>query len=170
MTLLSNIKMNEDLQSKISANALKIPDHLLLALANYTASIFPTAKTYIGSQQQSIDAPAVFVDYYDIKSCRQLADTSKYTFGIKITYVPKTAISTSELNSAIFLILQSLEKLNSDIGTFICYEKDSDITDNLVHVTATVQVWEVAVPNDTDGLVIMKADPMITKIEKRLLT
>lgn len=148
MELLPNILISDELNAKVEAGTLTISDHLILALANFTAALLPNATTYTEMQQQSVDVPAVFVDYYDMKNSKRLSDTSEYTFGIEITYVPKKQTNTYELQSAIFTILQSLETLNSDIGTFSCYDKDSDITDGLAHVTGTVSVGEITLPTD----------------------
>lgn len=138
---------------------MTVSDHLLTSLANFTATLFPDAETYIGAQQQAVDVPAVFVDYYDIKNSQRLIDTTEYTFGIEITYVPKNRISTYELNSAIYTIQQALGKLDSDIGTFSCYDKDSDITDDLAHVTGVVTVSDITVKTDP---IIQTADQIIT--------
>lgn len=127
-------------------------------MANFTAALFPTMITYIGAQQQAVDPPAVFVDYYDIKNSQKLADTSEYTFGIEITYVPPDRTGTYEMQNAIFTILQGLTKLESDIGVFSCYDKDSDITDDLAHVTGTVSVREIN-PDTAD--IIQTADQII---------
>lgn len=143
---------------KLAAGTLTIADHLLLSLANFTAALFPNMMTYIGAQQQAVQAPAVFVDYYDIKNSQRLANTSEYSFGIEITYVPTNRTSAYEMQNAIFTILQGLTKLESDIGVFSCYDKDSDITDDLAHVTGIVSVYELT-PDTTD--IIQTANQII---------
>jgi len=159
ITLADNIIVSVDLQAKIEANTLTISDHLLLALASFTAALYPTAMTYTETQQQAVDGPALFVDYYDIKNSQRLIDTTEFTFGFTITYVPKNQISSYELTSAIYLIQQSLGKLESDIGTFSIYDKDSDTTDGLAHVTGTVSVSDITVKTDP---YIITADQIIT--------
>lgn len=137
---------------------MTIADHLLLSLANFTASLFPDTMTYIGAQQQAVDPPAVFVDYYDMKNSQRLSNTSEYSFGVEITYVPTDRTSTYEMQNAIFTILRGLTKLESDIGVFSCYDKDSDITDDLAHVTGIVSVHEF-IPDTAD--IIQKANQII---------
>jgi len=146
---LDNIKWDKALQARMDANTLTIADHVLLSLANFTAALFSTMKTYIGSQVQSVTKPAVWVSFYSQKNSKKLIDTDEFTFGIEITYLPSTDTKNDmEINHAIFLLLQNLETLQSDIGTFSCYDKDSDITDGLGHVTGIVAVGEIALPTD----------------------
>lgn len=143
MELLENIIIPQSLADSIEAGTLTISDYLLLAAAQFTAALFPTATTYIGSQQQAVESPALFVDYYSLTNQKRLAFTSEYEFGLEITYVPADRLDRRELQSAIFVIQQNLERLKSDIGYFRCFSKDSDITDGLAHVTGIVSVSEI---------------------------
>lgn len=160
MDLLENIIIPRSLADSIEAGTLTISDHLLLAAAQFTAALFPAAETYIGSQQQDVGTPALFVDYYSLTNQKRLAPTSEYEFGLDITYVPADQLDRRELQNAIFLVQQNLDRLDSDSGTFRCFSKDSDITDGLAHVTGVVSVWETAVPDDP---IIEEADGTITK-------
>lgn len=160
MELLENITIPQSLADSIDAGTLTISDHLLLAAAQFAAALFPAAETYIGSQQQAVEAPALFVDYYSLTNQKRLAPTSEYEFGLEITYVPADSLDRRELQNAIFLIQQNLDRLESDIGAFRCFSKDSDITDGLAHVTGTVSVWETDVPTDP---IIEFADQNITQ-------
>ena len=150
MALNENIDLGQspELLDRITANTLTIADHLILSLANFTTTLFPNYFTYVGAQQQAVTGPALFVDYYDIKNSQRLINTDEFSFGIEITYVPTDHKATYEMQNAIFTIQQNLSKLESDIGVFSCYAKDSDITDGLAHVTGIVSVWEVAAPTD----------------------
>jgi hypothetical protein len=149
MILLSNIDLTTppELAGRLSQNKLTIADHLILTLANFTAALFPDYTTYIGAQQQGVETPALFVDFYDIKNSQKLIDTDEFQFGIEITYVPTDQTKTYEMQNAIFTIQQSLFRLESDIGVFSCYDKDSDITDGLAHITGTITVNEIEVNN-----------------------
>lgn len=160
MELLENITISQLLQDSIDAGTLTISDHLLLAAAQFTATLFPAAETYIGSQQQAVEAPALFVDYYSLTNQKQLTPTSEYEFGLEITYVPADSLDRREIQNAIFLIQQNLDWLESDIGTFRCFSKDSDVTDGLAHVTSIVSVWETEAP---DNPIIEHADQNITQ-------
>lgn len=148
MVLLENIIIDQYAQDKIDLNKLNIADHLLLTLANFTAELFPNATTYVGSQQQAVEAPALFVDFYSINHNQKVIDLTEYEFGIEITYVPKDELSKFEMNSAILTIQQNLYKLQSDIGEFVCYNKSSDITDGSAHVTGTIKALEITLPNE----------------------
>lgn len=148
MELLDNVVIDEFTQGKIELGKLNIADHFLLSLANFTAELFPTAATYVGAQQQAVEAPALFVDYYSIDNIQQLDNRTVYELGFEITYVPEDELSRLELNSAIFDIQQNVYKIQSDIGEFTCYEKASDITDGLAHVTGIVKAWELGLPNE----------------------
>lgn len=159
MVIASNIQMTDELALRVDSGTLTISDYLLLSLGNFTAALFPAAITYTETQQQAVEGPALFVDYYDIKNSQRLIDSTEYTFGFEITYVPQNRISSYELNSAIFTIEQSLKKLTSDIGTFSVYDKASDITDDLAHVTGVVSVKEIT-PDTAD--VIRTANQEIT--------
>ena len=160
MELLENITIPQSLADSIDAGTLTISDHLLLAAAQFTAALFPTAETYIGSQRQAVHAPALFVDYYSMPNQKRLVPTSEYEFGLEITYVPIDSLDRRELQNAIFTIQQNLDRLESDIGAFRCFSKDSDITDGLAHVTGAVSVWETDVPEDP---IIVQADQNITQ-------
>lgn len=161
MTLLENIDLTSspELQDRVNKNTLTISDHLILALANFTAALLPTCETYVGAQQQDVDTPAVFVDYYDIRNSQKLIDTDEFLFGIEITYIPSEPTATYEMQNVIFTIQQNLFRLKSDIGVFSCYDKDSDITDGLAHVTGTVTVGEMTINNS----------PLIQTIDKELI-
>lgn len=128
---------------------------MLLALAKYTATLYPEIITYTETRQQAVDGAAIFVEFYSIGNAARLINSSEYTFGIQITYVPENRISSYELNSALFAIESSLRVLESDIGTFYVYNKSSDITDDLAHVTGTVSV-RVYEPDTAD--IINKAN------------
>lgn len=162
MELLENIIIPQSLQDAIDTGTLSISDHLLLAAAQFTAGLFPAAETYIGSQQQTVDTPALFVDYYSLTNQKRLAPTSEYEFGLEITYVPADQLDRRELQNAIFLIQQNLDRLKSEIGLFRCFSKDSDITDGLAHVTGAVSVWETDVPTDP---IIEHTNQIITEKE-----
>ena len=148
MVLLENIIIDQYTQNKIDLNKLNIADHLLLTLANFTAELFQNVTSYVGSQQQAVETPALFVNFYSIDNRQKVIDLSEYEFGIEITYVPQNELSTVELNVAVFQIQQNLYKLQSDIGEFICYNKSSDITDGLAHVTGTIKALEITLPNE----------------------
>jgi hypothetical protein len=149
MELASNIDLTTqpELADRLSQGKLTIADHLILTLASFTSALFPDYTTYIGAQQQGVKTPALFVDFYDIKNNQKLIDTDEFQFGIEITYVPSDQTKTYEMQNAIFTIQQNLFQLTSDIGVFSCYDKDSDITDGLAHVTGTVTVGEIIVDN-----------------------
>jgi len=150
-----NIRWDKALQQRMGAGTLMIADHLLFSIANFTAGLFPSMKTYIGAQVQNVSPPAVWVDFYDQKNSARLAHESEYSFGVEVTYLPSsTTKNTDELNHAVFLLLQNLDRLESDVGPFRVYDKDSDITDGLGHVTGMVSVRELTAP---DGEIIQKA-------------
>ena len=146
--MLENIIIDQFTQNKIDGGSLNIADHLLLTLANFTAELFPNTTTYVGSQQQAVEAPALFVDFYSIDNRQKVIDLFEYEFGIEITYIPQDEHSTVELNNAIFTIQQSLHKLQSEIGEFVCYDKSSDITNGLAHVTGTIRALEIDLPTE----------------------
>lgn len=155
MQIAENIVIDQGLQERIQSDALVLTDYLLLALANCTAGLFPCAITYIGAQQQAVETPAVFVDYYSLSNQQKLNDVSQYEFGFEITYIPVDPNSTAELSGAIFSVQQNLYRLPCGSGEFVCYHKKGDITDGLAHVTGTVSVWESA---QSDDLIIQRAE------------
>lgn len=160
MEYAANIRWDKALKKRMDTGQLTIADHLLLSLANFTASLFPTMKTYIGAQVQNVSPPAVWVDFYDQKNSARLVNESEYALGVEVTYLPSTATkNTDELNHAVFLLLQNLDRLESDIGPFRVYDKNSDITDGLAHVTGMVAVRELTIPDD----------PVINKAQKEVL-
>lgn len=161
MTYLDNIHWDKSLQARMDGGTLTVADHLLLSLANFTAGLLPSMTTYIGAQVQNVHPPAAFVDFYDQHCSAKLKNIIEYEFGAEITYLPsKETKNTDELNHAVFLLLQSLDKLTSDIGTFRCYDKNSDITDGIAHVTSLVSI-RVETTSD--------ADPIITTADKELI-
>lgn len=159
MVYADNIRWDKALQQRMDNNTLTIADHLLLSLANFTATLFPAMKTYIGAQVQNVTPPAVWVDFYDQKNSARLVNESEYALGVEVTYLPSSATkNTAELNHAVFLLLQNLGWLESDIGPFGVYDKNSDITDGLAHVTGMVTVRELTIPDD----------PVINKAQKEV--
>lgn len=145
----ANIRWDKALQQRIDTGKLTIADHLLLSLANFTANLFPAMKTYIGAQVQNVCPPAVWVDFYDQNNSDRLVNESEYSLGVEITYLPsRETKNTDELNHSVFLLLQNLGRLESDIGPFRLYDKASDITDGLAHVTSVVKVRELTIPDD----------------------
>lgn len=158
MTLLENIIIDQYTQGKIDTGALSISDHVLLSLANFCATLYPAATVYIGAQQQEVETPALFVDFYSMTNQQKLADTSNYAFGFVITYVPSDKLSAAELNGAIFTIQQALYKIPSELGELVCYSKNGDITDGLANVTGSITVREID----------KGTDPMIQIAEQEL--
>lgn len=147
MQLLKNITIPQSLRITIENGTFTVSDHLMLAAAQFTAALFPNATIYIGSQQ-TVNAPALFIDYCSITNQKRLKLTTEYEFGLKITYVPADGSDCRELQNAIFLLEQNLDRLESEIGVFRCFSKHSVITDGLAHVTGTIKVWETDVPDD----------------------
>ena len=87
MQLSEKITIPQSLQNGIENGTLTISDHLMLAAAQLTATLFPDAETYIGLPQTAV-APAFFIDYDSIANKKRLKLTSEYEFMLKITYVP----------------------------------------------------------------------------------
>ncbi len=158
MELLSNIVIDQYTQGKIDTEMLSLSDHVLLALANFCAGLYPFATVYVGAQQQKVERPALFVDFYSITNQQRLAATSDYAFGFVVTYVPANKLSAQELSGAIFTLQQSLTKIPSDIGELVCYSKSGDVTDQLANVTGVINVGEIDEPTD----------PIITTAEQEL--
>ena len=143
--MLENIIIDQYLQDKIDSKALTVSDHLLLALADFTATLFPAFTTYVGAQQQGVEPAAVWIDYYNVSSQKRLDGAKCFDFGVEITYWPKNPLSSAELTNAIYMIEENLNVLHSDIGQFLCYSTSADITDGIAHIIAniTAQVEEV---------------------------
>ena len=158
MQLSEKVKIPQSLQNAMENGALTISDHLMLAAAQLTAALFPDAGIYIGLPQTAV-APAFFIDYDSVANKKRLRLTSEYEFVLKITYVPVGGSDRRELQNTIFLLEQSLDRLQSEIGIFRCYSKNSSIADGLCQVTGTVKVWETDVPDDP---IIGHADQNIT--------
>lgn len=155
MEIAKNISYDREMQNQITSNNLGISGHVLLALANFAAGLFPKSTVYLGAQQQGVKPPALFVRLYSIANQKRLEDISVYEFGFEITYIPKDEKSSAELSRAAFLLEQNLDAIPSGVGEFRCYEKGSDFTDRLTHVTGIITAWEKAVP---DGPVIQHAE------------
>lgn len=158
MDLLENVVAGQYLVNKKDSGTLTLSDHVLLALANFCAGLYPAATVYVGAQQQKVERPALFVDFYSITNQQRLVATSSYAFGFVVTYVPANKLSAAELGGAIFTLQQSLTKIPSDIGELICYSKSGDVTDQLANVTGVINVGEVDEPTD----------PIITTAEQEL--
>lgn len=158
MQLSEKITIPQSLQNGIENGTLTISDHLMLAAAQLTATLFPDTETYIGLPQTAV-APAFFIDYDSIANKKRLKLTSEYEFMLKITYVPVDSADRRELQNTIFLLEQSLDRLQSEIGIFRCFSRNSNIADGLAQVTGTVKVWETDVPDDP---IIGHADQNIT--------
>lgn len=158
MDIAKNVIYDREMQNQIDSDSLGMAGDVLIALANFTAGLFPDFTVYIGAQQQGVKPPALFVDLYSTSNQRRLVNTSFYEFGFEITYIPKDEKSSAELSRAVFLLEQNLETVTSDIGSFQCYEKNSDFTDRLAHVTGIITAWERADPDDSDVPVIQHAE------------
>lgn len=158
MQLSEKITIPQSLRNAMDNATLTIFDHLMLSVAQLTAALFPDATVDIGSPQTAV-APAFFVDYGSVSNKRRLKTTSEYEFGLKITYVPVDGTDRRELQNTMFLLEQSLDQLESEIGIFRCFSKTSIVEEGLAHVTGTVKVWETDVPDD---LMIEHADQNIT--------
>ncbi len=97
-----------------------------------------------------------------------LADTNQYRFSVEITYIPADSVDRAEINHALFLLL-SLDRMDSDIGTFRLRDKASDTTDSLGHITGNITVAEQSVPTDEEAPVIQEADQIIRKAETEVI-
>lgn len=160
MAYPTNIWFNPALNARRKAGELTLADNVLIAVATYTAVLFPTMKTYIGNRISGADPPEIEVNLYQQSNSKRLANTDEFTFGVEITYSPENSFDRSEISHAIFLILQGLDTVSSGIGTFRCTDKNSDMTDCLGHVTANVTAWEIQ--PDTSPI-IQKAESEVIK-------
>ncbi len=151
---------------RLQSDTLTLADNVLLAVASFTAQLFPECKTDIGNRTSGVNPPEIGVNIYQQSNRKMLADTNVYTFGIEITYIPKDTNDRAEISAAIFLILQNLET----VGSFRCRDKTSDITDGLGHVTTNISVMEYDKPTDADGVIIQKADQIIQRAETEVHT
>mgnify|MGYP000846012272 CR=1 FL=1 len=170
MDIPKNIWFNPALAARRKAGTLTLADHVLLAIACFTARLFPGCRTDIGNRMSGVYPPEIGVNLYKQSSRKMLADTSVHTFGAEITYIPKNSDDRAEISTAIFSILQNLESVEDDARAFRCRNKASDMTDGLGHVTADISVVERSEPTDEDGLIIRKADPVIQKAETEVKT
>lgn len=148
MTIPTNIWFNPSFNARRLSSTLTIADHLLLGAAAVMANLFPTMKVDIGNRKSGVNPPELAVNFYQQQNSKRLADTDEFTFGLEITYIPKDSTDRAEISHAIFLLLQNLDVIPSDIGTFRLYNKDSDMTDGLGHVTGNVMVLEI-LPDDS---------------------
>nr|WP_319488477.1 hypothetical protein [uncultured Caproiciproducens sp.] len=164
MNIPVNILFNPKLNARRKAGTLTIADHVLIGTAVFLAGLFPASKVAIGNRTSGVHPPEIGVNLYDQSNSKKSTDTAEFTFGIEITYIPEDSADRAEINHAIFLILQGFDVIQSDVGTFRCRDKASDITDGLGHVTGNVAVRAVTMPTDSDGLIITQ-DEIINKIK-----
>ena len=160
MTIPTSIWFNPSFNTRRLAGTLTIADNVLLGTAAVLAGLFPTMKVDIGNRKSGVSPPELAVNLYQQSNAKKLADTDQFTFGVEITYIPKESTDRAEISHAIFLLLQTLDVIPSDIGTFRMFQKNSDMTDGLGHVTGNVMVWE-SIPDDS---------PIITKAETEVNT
>lgn len=155
MTIPTNIWFNPSFNARRLANTLTIADNLLLGTAAVLAGLFQTMKVDIGNRKSGVTPPEIAVNLYQQSNVKKMADTDEFTFGLEITYIPKDSTDRAEISHAIFLLLQNLDVIPSDIGTFRMYNKNSDITDGLGHVTGNVMVLEILID---DSAIIQEAE------------
>lgn len=163
-----NIWFNPALNARRKAGTLTLADNVLTSVATFTANLFPAIKSDVGNRKSGVNPPEIGVNLYQQANSKRLADTSEYTFGVEITYIPADSTNRAEISHAIFQILQGLDVIQSDVGTFRCTDKNSDMTDGLGHVTANVSVWEHEVPTDTEAPIITEANQIINKTEQEV--
>lgn len=142
-----NIWFNPQLNSRRLADEMTLDDHIQVGAAVAIAELFPDYRVDIGQRKSGVKPPELAINLYQQSSSKLLMDTDKITFGLEITYIPEDSTDRSEINHALFLILQSLDVLQSGGVTFQCYSKSTDITDGLGHVTADVSVIEIQPDN-----------------------
>lgn len=164
MEIPKNIWFNPALATRRKADALTLEDNVLISVAAAVAAVFPDCKVDIGNRKSGVKPPELGINLYGQTNRQMLADTSQYRFSVEIAYIPADSADRAEINHALFLLL-SLDRLDSDIGTFRLRDKASDTTDNLGHVTGTVTVTELTEPTDAEAPVIHEADQIIKKVE-----
>ena len=164
MNIPKNIWFNPALAARRKADALTLEDHVLISAAFAVARLFPDSKVDIGNRKSGVHPPEIGVNLYGQTNRQMLADTNQYRFSVEITYIPSDPTDRAEINHALFLLL-SLDRLDSDIGTFRLRDKAADTTDGLGHITGNITVAEQSVPTDEDGPVIQEADQIIKKVE-----
>lgn len=142
MDVPKNIWFNPKLNARRLAGTLTLADHVQIGAAAVLAGLFPALKTDVGNKTSGVHPPELFVRLYDQSNSKRQADTDEFSFGLEITYIPGDSTDRAEINHTLFLVLQGLDVLQSDVGTFRCYSKASDITDGLGHVTTTVRATE----------------------------
>jgi hypothetical protein len=150
-----NVWFHPDLNARRLAGALTLDDQVQIGAAVFLAGLFPDDRVNVGPRCSGVHPPELGVNLFSQGGGKRLADSDEFTFGLEITYIPSDPAGRAEINHALFLILRDLDVLQSDIGTFRCYSKNSDITDHLGHVTANVSV--LTVQPDTSP-VIQKAE------------
>lgn len=150
-----NIWFNPQLNSRRLADEMTLDDHIQVGAAVAVAELFPDCRVDIGQRKSGVKPPEIGINLYQQSSNKRLIDTSEINFGLEITYIPEDSTDRAEINHALFLILQSLDVLQSGGITFRCYSKSTDITDGLGHVTANVSVIQV---RPDDSKLIQKAE------------
>lgn len=137
-----NLWFNPKLNTRRLTDTLTLADHVQIGAATALAGLFPTPKVALGNRTSGVNPPELSVNLYGQSNSKRLADSDEFSFGLEVTYIPEDTADRAEINHVLFLILQGLDVLQSDAGTFRCYNKSSDITDSLGHVTADVRVLE----------------------------
>jgi hypothetical protein len=150
-----NIWFNPTLNARRKAGTLTLADYVLIGAASAAAGLFPASKVDIGNRKSGVYPPELAVNLYQQSNAHKLAGTDQFTFGVEITYIPKDSTDRAEISNAIFLLLQSLDAIPSDIGTFRISQKNSDMTGGLGHVTGNVTAWEAV---QDDSPIIQKAE------------
>lgn len=148
MELLENVKTDFTIEDKTVFGELNVADHVRLALANFAAALFPTVNVFVNPQQQGVIEPAIFISFYNIQSRQLLATTNLYDFNFTISYWCKDKLSTTEPMNVIFILLQNLYKVPSDIGELVIYNKESDITDGIANITGTITAMEIDIEKE----------------------
>lgn len=150
-----NVIIDQAMQDRIAALKLNIADHLKLALGDRLTELFPACPVYLSPQQQDVETPAVFVNFYSLSNGKRIGRLSEYEIGVEIAYLARSELDQTELWDAIFLIEQQLDAVNSGIGEFTCYDKNGEVLENTAQVTAIFHADELT---EDDGELITKAE------------
>lgn len=150
-----NVIIDQAMQDRITVSKLNITDYLKLALGDRLAELFPACSVYLSPQQQGVDVPAVFVNFYSLSNSKRIGRLSEYGIGVEIAYLVRSELDQTELWDAVFLIEQQLDTVDSKIGGFTCYDKNGEVLENTAQVTAIIRADELTVD---DGELITKAE------------
>lgn len=155
LEIAANVDMSPEMLERVRSGTMTAAEEGKLAIANYMAELFPEAVIYLESEPQSVELPAIFVSYFELTKQRKMIYTARYELGFEISYLPADALSKSERDHALWIMLQNI----TDVPGYAVQQAQSSMSeDGSVQITGVLVVWE---KNNETGPIIEVASKEI---------